>query len=55
MSDVRFQGISIGTYARALVKPFIKSNNFYTDFDSLIVAIKIAKELIFKNIILSKK
>lgn len=49
-NDVRFQGVSIGTFARNLVKEFLKNENFYSDINSLKKAVDIAKGLIEKSL-----
>ncbi|MFN8671281.1 MAG: 4Fe-4S binding protein [Candidatus Sericytochromatia bacterium] len=45
-NDVRFQGISIGTFARKIVKEYISNNNFYNDNDLIYKAVLKAKELL---------
>lgn len=55
-SNVRFQGVAIGTYARNLVYKYIKENydyqddRFYTDIDNIREAYLIGKSLVDSNI-----
>ena len=55
-SDVRFQGVSIGTFARNLIYKNIKDNydyddeGFYTDMKNIKEAYQIAKTLVEANV-----
>jgi ferredoxin len=49
-NDVRFQGVSIGTFARKIVKPYIKSNDFFENEQLIKLAVSKAKELVEANI-----
>jgi len=50
-TDVKFQGISIGTYARRIVKDFIEDKNFYSDSSVIEKGVLLAKDLVMKNIL----
>lgn len=45
-SDVRYQGVSIGTFARNLVKPYLAKEDFYTNYENLEKAVFVARNLI---------
>ena len=55
-SNVRFQGVAVGTFARNLVYNHIKEkysyedNKFYDDYDNIEEAVKIAQNLVDSNI-----
>lgn len=49
-NDVKFQGVSIGTFARKIVKPFIQDKNFLNDKYLIDSAVKKAEELVRANI-----
>jgi ferredoxin len=48
--NVRFQGVSLGTYARKLVKEVIKRPDFYENIEVIKDGYLIAKELVVKNV-----
>lgn len=47
---VKFQGVSLGTFARKIVKDVINNENFYEDIDGIKKGYLIAKELVIANI-----
>ena len=47
---VKFQGASLGTFARKIVKEVVDNENFYDDIDSIKKGYLIAKKLVFANI-----
>ena len=49
-NDVRFQGVSIGTFARKIVKEYIIQKNFYDNRLLIDNAVKRAKKLVDDNI-----
>lgn len=49
-NDVSFQGVSIGTFARKIVKKEIEDSSFYQDFSIIKTAYQKAQDLIEKNI-----
>lgn len=49
-ANVRFQGASLGTFARQIVKEVVDNKNFYNDKKLIKKGYKIAKELVFSNI-----
>lgn len=50
LCDVRFNGVSIGTHARKIVKPFIQNNEFELNIDLIKQAVTVAGELVTRNI-----
>jgi Fe-S-cluster-containing hydrogenase component 2 len=48
--DVRWQGSSIGTFARNIVRDIIKQETFYNNHDIIFEGYKIAKNLVTSNI-----
>jgi Pyruvate/2-oxoacid:ferredoxin oxidoreductase delta subunit len=49
-SDVKFQGVSLGTYARKIVDEYITHDDFVENDKLIDKALEIAKELVVKNI-----
>jgi len=49
-SGVKFQGASLGTFARKIVKEVVDSENFYNDMDNIKRGYLIAKKLVVANI-----
>jgi len=49
-SNVNFQGVSLGTYARQIVKEFIQCEDFYEDMENLRQGYSVAKALVVANI-----
>ncbi len=49
-NDVRFQGISIGTYARKIVKDYLSHPDFYNDLNVIKGAYRVAKELVTASV-----
>jgi ferredoxin len=49
-TGVKFQGASLGTFARKIVKHVINNDAFYDDMDSMKEGYLIAKELVVANI-----
>jgi len=49
-ANVRFQGASLGTFARQIVKEVVDDKNFYNDKKLIKKGYKIAKELVVSNI-----
>ncbi|MEK7433419.1 MAG: 4Fe-4S binding protein [Cyanobacteriota bacterium] len=49
-NNVNFQGVSIGTFARNIVKEYIAKNNFYTNLEIIENSVFIAKKLIDESI-----
>ena len=47
---VRANGIAIGTFARKIVKDFVKKENFYSDISIIKEAVSIAENLIKQNL-----
>jgi hypothetical protein len=45
-TNVRINGVSIGTYARDLIEVHISKNNFYENDDAIMEAFKKAKQLV---------
>ena len=45
-TNVRINGVSIGTYARDLIEEHISKNNFYENHDEIMEAFKKAKQLV---------
>ena len=50
LTNVRVNGVSIGTYARDIIQQDIKKKNFLDDKDLIISAYQIAKKLVDANI-----
>lgn len=50
MCQVPFSGVSIGTHARKIVKPFIELPNFEDDLDSIEKAVSVAHDLVVRNL-----
>jgi hypothetical protein len=50
LTNVRVNGVSIGTYARDIIQQDIKQKNFLDDKDLIIPAYQIAKKLVDANI-----
>ena len=48
--NVRFQGVSLGTFARKIVKDIIENEAFYDDIEVIRKGYLIARELVVKNI-----
>lgn len=51
MCGVPFAGVSIGTHARKIVKPFIESPGFENNPQAIGSAVAVARELIMRNIL----
>ena len=49
-NDVKFQGVSIGTFARKIVKEYISDPDFYNNPEIINKAVKVAKALVDANI-----
>ncbi len=49
-TGVKFQGASLGTFARKIVKEVVDNENFYDDIDSIKKGYLIAKKLVVANI-----
>ena len=49
-TGVKFQGASLGTFARKIVKEVVDNENFYDDIDSIKKGYLIAKKLVIANI-----
>jgi len=49
-AGVKFQGASLGTFARKIVKEVVDNENFYDDIDSIKKGYLIAKKLVVANI-----
>jgi 4-hydroxy-2-oxoheptanedioate aldolase len=49
-TGVKFQGVSLGTFARKIVKEVISNDSFYTDQNLINKGYLIAKELVIANI-----
>jgi ferredoxin len=49
-TGVKFQGASLGTFARKIVKDAINNENFYEDIDNIKKGYLIARELVVANI-----
>jgi len=49
-TGVKFQGASLGTFARKIVKHVINNDAFYDDMDSMQEGYLIAKKLVVANI-----
>ena len=49
-AGVKFQGASLGTFARKIVKEVIDNENFYNDIDSIKEGYLIAKKLVVANV-----
>ena len=49
-AGVRFQGSSLGTFARKIVKDVVDNKNFYNDKDLIKQGYQIAKELVVANV-----
>lgn len=49
-AGVKFQGASLGTFARKIVKEVVENENFYDDIDSIKKGYLIAKKLVVANI-----
>ena len=49
-NDVRFQGVSIGTFARKIVKEYISQKDFYENSELIHKAVDRAKDLVWSNI-----
>ena len=49
-TGVKFQGASLGTFARKIVKPMISNEFFYDDMDGIKKGYLIARELVVANI-----
>ena len=49
-AGVRFQGVSLGTFARKVVKSEVDDKDFYTNLDVIKKGLIIAKELVVSNI-----
>jgi hypothetical protein len=47
---VKFQGVSLGTFARKIVKEVVDNENFYNDINVIKKGYLIAKELVVANI-----
>ncbi len=50
-NNVKFQGVSIGTFARKIVKEFIIQKDFYDNRDTINKAVEKARELVNANLI----
>jgi hypothetical protein len=50
MTGVRFQGASLGTFARQIVKQIVNNDMFYDDTNLIKEGYLIAKELVVANI-----
>lgn len=48
-SDVRINGVAIGTYARDIIEEYISSDDFYENKDKIQSAFRIAKQLVDVN------
>ena len=49
-TGVKFQGASLGTFARKIVKEVVDNESFYDDIDSIKKGCLIAKQLVIANI-----
>ena len=49
-AGVRFQGVSLGTFARKVVKEVVENENFYEDIGGIKKGYLIAKKLVVANI-----
>jgi len=49
-AGVKFQGASLGTFARKIVKEIVQSKDFYNDIDNIKQGYLIARELVVANI-----
>ncbi|MBC7473681.1 MAG: 4Fe-4S binding protein [Candidatus Sericytochromatia bacterium] len=49
-NDVRFQGVSIGTFARKIIKEYIEIEDFYNNIDNIKKAYLIARQLVIDNV-----
>jgi len=47
---VKWQGVSLGTFARKIVKHIVDNDNFYRDINLIKEGVEIAKKLVSKNI-----
>jgi hypothetical protein len=47
---VKFQGSSLGTFARKIVKDVVDNKNFYNDKDLIKQGYQVAKELVVANV-----
>jgi len=46
LNDVRYQGISVGTYARNIIKKYLKENDFWENKKLINIAVSKAKKLV---------
>ena len=49
-NDVKFQGVSIGTFARKIIKEYIELPDFYNNTEIIKKAYLIAKDLVINNV-----
>ncbi len=49
-NDVKFQGVSIGTFARKIIKEYIEIDDFYNNIENIKKAYLIAKKLVIDNV-----